>query len=511
MTEPRPEELLIDTANFPQEEVRALWSHLNTPETGDASYEIPLLQSHLETLRTTEIPPPHRTLLLNHIYTRGISAVNRTLPTLASADLPIHRKTRQRARQMQAFLWTLAEDLLLLSGMASGDSSPATSVLFWRALHLLSRHLLISGLISSPTGKGIWLQVNRSFELARRHGVEKSCPDESGKSIEDIYLATVLLGCAQPPSFTAGEIEFIASYIDLHIARIDAPFLDESNARASFWIDPERDDPACAYSRKAPPPETRVHSFVCTKTLSLLKKHILALETGISPGELGLPEFSGGAAGMGLMHRLIERWENPPKRRFPRRRQYYRASLCAGLEDSWTVLQNKDVQKIDTSSWMVTNESPEGYSVMHVTGSTERVCVGNLTAVRTDLADTWQICIVRWALSENQEHLELGLQILATNAIPAYLVQAPSEARIHALILPRIPLIRPVEKLVLPSGALEQLPSRFVLLVEQGNLVVRETRSTAIDEESGFVEIASVEPEQLSPPADLPEASPVRT
>lgn len=31
-----------------------------------------------------------------------------------------------------------------------------------------------------------------------------------------------------------------------------------------------------------------------------------------------------------------------------------------------------------------------------------------------------KVCIIRWALSENQEHLELGLQILATDAVPAF-------------------------------------------------------------------------------------------
>ena len=75
-----------------------------------------------------------------------------------------------------------------------------------------------------------------------------------------------------------------------------------------------------------------------------------------------------------------------------------------------------ETQAGELTSWMVTNESPDGYALMHVTGKTNRVTPGDIVALRTENVADWQICIVRWALSENPEHLEIGLQVLATRA-----------------------------------------------------------------------------------------------
>jgi hypothetical protein len=83
-----------------------------------------------------------------------------------------------------------------------------------------------------------------------------------------------------------------------------------------------------------------------------------------------------------------------------------------------------------------------------------------VVAIRTDSDQNWQICLVRWALSENPEHLELGLQILAPKAVPAILAQ-PSHGtgdtgteHLRVLILPAIPKLRSGQTLVVATGAL---------------------------------------------------------
>ena len=158
-----------------------------------------------------------------------------------------------------------------------------------------------------------------------------------------------------------------------------------------------------------------------------------------------------------------------------------------------------EAANVNVSTWMVTNESPEGYAVMHVAGNTGALSVGNVVAIRTDSDQNWQICLVRWALSENPEHLELGLQILAPKAVPAILAQ-PSHGtgteHLRVLILPAIPKLRSGQTLVVATGALPKERKKLLLLIEGDNISVREVHRTSIDEQTSSVEILSIEPDQ---------------
>ena len=202
---------------------------------------------------------------------------------------------------------------------------------------------------------------------------------------------------------------------------------------------------------------------------------------------------------MGVLQRLAERWSEHGKRRFHRRRQNYRAVLGAGIEGLWQLCRNGDKANVELSSWMITNESPDGYALMHVSGKIGTLAVGNIAAVRTGSERNWQVCMVRWAVSENPEHLELGLQILAPKAIPAILAQ-PSEGEgtehLRVLVLPEIPMLRASQLLVVASGSLAQANEKLLLVIEDDHLAVHEVKSTGIGEQTGSVDILSIESDQ---------------
>jgi hypothetical protein len=108
----------------------------------------------------------------------------------------------------------------------------------------------------------------------------------------------------------------------------------------------------------------------------------------------------------------------------------------------------------------------------------------------------WQICLVRWAVSENPEHLELGLQILSPKAVPATLARpADGEGTEHlrVLVLPEIPSQRSSQLLVVASGALTQNNEKLLLVIEGENLAVREVQSIGIDEQTGSVDILTIQ------------------
>lgn len=481
-----------------QENVRAIFTWLDAPPPANAADSLPLLHMHLASLRSSQSTPEQHAIALERLYTRGISAVTTLVPALTDVLLPLPRKTRQLVRSIQDLLQVLAEDLLATLNMNNEQMIRGTrqtpDLTLWRSLDALAQHLLISDLAASPAGIGIWRQLHQTYDTALRLRIADNQPGGVPCRLQDVYFSAVLLGCAQPASFTSNEVDFVAAYLKSFVRLVDLNI----EATAKFWIDPTRDSPPIACARKQPPPETPAYHFSCDRIAALLKQQLTALDAGNTPEQLKLPDFSATPAGQGVLRRLITYWGEPGKRRFPRRRQNYRAALCAGLDSLWHLFQEGEAAAIETSSWMITNESPDGYATMHVSGKTGSLSVGDVVALRTESGENWQIGIIRWALSENQEHLELGLQILATRAVPALLALPAASGgrkRLSVLILPKIKSLRPTEMLVVPSGALDEQSSNLILIIEKENLEIREVRSTQLDEQNSHIEVFSIEPD----------------
>lgn len=490
----------LEATAFAQPAMRAILAWLGAPTPLNSPDDLPALHSHLAALRASQLTPQQRAAVLERLYTRSMAVVTALLPSLTDVSLPIPRKTRQLIRSLQDLLRTLSEDLQAtlcsIDDHLAQGLRQAQDLTLWRSLYALAQHLLISNLAASPAGVGIWQQLHQTYEIARRMGLVGNTPKGASCTLESVYYSTILLGCAQPASFTSREVHFVAAYLERFSDHIDSSNITSDRTSATFWIDPTHDAPAVACARKPPPPETPALYFSCDRLAALLKQQIAALKAGDTPELLNLPEFAGTPAGRGVLRRLVTYWGEPGKRRFPRRRQNYRAALCAGLDSLWRLFQEDDAAAVETSNWMITNESPDGYAVMHVSGKTGAMAVGDVTAIRTESGENWQICIVRWAQSENQEHLELGLQILATSAVPAFLAlpaEASDRGRLSVLILPRVPPLRLTEMLVVPSGSMENQPKSFVLVVEKNHLELREMRSTGLDEQNSQIEVFSIE------------------
>jgi len=478
--------------------LQSLFNWLDSPRPPNAADELTQLHRQLGTWRVCQLAPEQRALTLARLYARGTSTVSIILASLSDAALPIPipRRTRQLIRSLQLLLRTLADDLL-----ATLDNQPAgvpPEQTLAQSLYALAQHLLISSLVASPPVVSIWRQLHQTYETARRLELTRAVAPGGRSTLQDIYYSAVLLACAQPASFTSNEIYFVAAYLARFADSVEP--CDESAAQtpAAFWINPARDAAAFACSRNTPPPDTPVYYFSCSRLAERLKQQLAALERGTVAAAIELPDFADTPAGRGVLRRLVSYWGEPDKRRFPRRRQNYRALLCCGLTNLWRLFQHGEATLLETSNWMIINESPDGYAFMHVSGKTGELAVGDVAAIRTESGNTWQICIVRWALSENQEHLELGLQILATRAVPA-LLALPGEGGdrplLPVLILPEIRALRSSEMLVVPSGALDELPSPLTLVIEKDNIVVREVKSTHLNEQNSQIAIFSIEPD----------------
>jgi hypothetical protein len=457
---------------------------------------------HLRILKTLNIHLVKNTPILGNFYKLIIGTVDTRLRALSIMPLPIPGKPRQIIRNMQEALETLAGILLIPTakkndGTASTPANDISPLALWRALHLLSRHLLISSLTAAPPGAGIWKNLHHTYTLAIQQGVTQTIPEGAACSLEEEYYAAVLLGCAQPMSFTGREVMFLDAYLGYFAEKIDICRGKPEETPAMFWINPESDAPATPYSRKPPAPETPVYGFSCLRLAALLENQLAALESGTPPEQLNLSSFAAKPAGLGVLTRLLHLWGNPGKRRFPRRTQNHRCKLCLGFSNLCRIYSTEP-QAVDTSVWMITNESPDGYTVMHISGKTRAITVGDAVALRTETGDSWQLCIIRWALSENQEHIELGLQILSSRAYTAEIAlpeKTSEEASFRSvLVLPATTSssLRSNEALLVPSGVLTESSENLVLVVARNNVKIREISTVQCDERNGLVEMFEI-------------------
>lgn len=486
--------------------IRTILHWLETPMAPHPAEELPLLRAQVTAWREVGGSPQQRALALDGLYLRSTKVVGELLPELSELILPIPRKSRRLVRSVLDLLQMLADDTLsLVEGDARHDASDrnqAPDLALWRSLHALAQQLMIAHLIASPAAAGSWQQLHQTFALARRRQLHAAVPRGQTRSLQHIYHAALLLGCAQPASLTAREVLFLAAYFERFAGQLETISADAAAAASpgTFWVDPSSDAPAQPFSRRLAPSAVPLEFYSCSALGLLLKTQIAQLGTGTPAQEIGLPDLAGTPAGVGVLRRLAGRWSDVGKRRFHRRRQNYRTVLGAGFEDLWRLCKHGDAADVELSSWMITNESPDGYAIMHVSGKIGALSVGNVAAMRTGSDQNWQICLVRWALSENPEHLEIGLQILAPRAVPATLAR-PADGQGTAehprvLVLPEIPLLRSSQLLVVAAGTLTQNGEKLLLLIENENLAIREVKSVAIDEQTGSVDIVSIEPDQ---------------
>lgn len=481
-------------------DMQAIHEWLAAPQPAQAAEQLAPLHVHLAALRELRIDAAQHETLLELLGERIRHVVERLMPDLVGVTLPLSRRTRHTVRSLQGILLTFAEEhLRLLGAPPSAGRNLSPERIAWRALDALGKHLQIGNYVAAPYAPGIWKLVHRIYRSADADGHAEAHLPEAGGTIADTYLQICLLACAQPASFTSREIALVAEYIRRFSSR--AAFLssnDAKDAEGMFWIDPDRDAPPVSASRR-PAPDGAIR-FACERLAQLAEEQVEALGAGASITDLDLPEAALSPAGHGVLRRLAHHWGHPGKRRFPRRRQNYPAQLCIGLS-ALNRLFGKNAADGETTDWLVTNESPDGYALMHSAGKTGRLAAGEIVAVRTEYHADWQTCIVRWVLSENPEHLELGLQILSRSALPATVV-VPGEReggeRRRALFLPALPPIRTHETLAVPVGTTQAGERQMVLLVERDNLEIRRIRPTHVEEQTASIEVIAFETEDAS-------------
>ncbi|MCL2830472.1 MAG: hypothetical protein FWD77_07020 [Betaproteobacteria bacterium] len=471
------------------------------------------LRIHTATLfRAEEAPQLQRLKALDLLYQRRRAIVARLVPTLNVDTLPVPRKVRNTARKLQGALQQLAA--MYLDMLKEPEAPPekdlrcSPEVALYRAVGALEDHLFISYLISARPGLGIWKQLHTAYALACKKFVHTGKPVGEEFSIRERYIRALLFSCSQPSSFASRELRLVKVFVDCFSVQawLSDTFPESENAiTGGFWIDPDADGPPFALARRPLPLGVSHLLYFSGDGAAAAVSRFLDGPGFNAEGAPAQDEAAITAAvlagrgtllGEAVLRRLMEYWGAPDRHHFHRRYQNYRTSLCTGLEGVRRLINSGEASSDELSEWMVLNESPQGYTMMLVSGKPNRLRIGDVLALCAEGQSKWQVCAVRWAISENPEHLEIGVQVLALEAqagLLAFSRKNQEPLSVPALILSQCLPLRPSETLLIAAGSMETAEGKITLMLGKERLQLRDLHIAQLLERTAHIELLEIE------------------
>lgn len=438
------------------------------------------LRRHLRSVVSMPLPP--RVLLrLLELFEPRIARIHKLVfPLLLDASTPLPRNLRILSQSLVDLHGHLAEGFLkILQHAIEGFQRPKRrrDTLAARALGSLRRQYELSLRAASGTPPGFWKQLN---QLLLNH---QQAPDSylDSQSLQVLHLL-LAVHAAQAEALTPREQEFLWRHAELLAAQVELSTTAPRKTEAWLWVDTHDERAPTPANRRAPPVADGLLFYSC---------QALGKLTQASLDNLTAPRVW-----RNVLHHAARRWLSPPQRRHNRRRGSYRIEVCPRLSSLWSLLHgdlsgNAAVQAIN--EWQVMNDSPAGYAAMHIAGDMPGLLSGSVIGIRRNDKEPWSLCIVRWVRSENPEHLEMGLEVLAPHAKAVRIaVAARPDAPIPALMLPPISGIGRGETLLAERGAYET--GNIALMQEtEGKLQVVECKPLPLVMQTSSIELFEFE------------------
>ena len=461
--------------------------------------EIQAIRRHLQSLVSASLPAVQRQRLTDGLHARTCGVIDALMPRLFNVRLPISNNTRQTVRSMQEALESLARlgfDIVETSVRQPVTLATPVEISLSQIIEALGRHVVLANLIAAPVGPGIWFNLHRAYLTIRLHRAEKLVPPGARTDLQTAYARTLIAGSLPSSALTANEWAFLHRFLADScppLAVIDS--VGAGATEAALWIAPEQDMTPVIVDRRPPADGTLALYVPYGQLLAEIKHALSALVQG-NQSPAFLPADTSARTARIALRRLRDHLSSPRKRRFPRRRQGYRASLCVGFEDICLLLKTRTTTSELTSEWMIVNESPGGYAAMHVSGRPSKAQVGDLVAMRREGENHWSISVVRWALSENPEHLEFGLEELSPRAISGHMATPGhlQDGHLLALLLPALPPLRQEDALAFSPASRPAKEKLHVFVSDGEKAEVREFRLGKPIEQSSGIDVFLIAP-----------------
>jgi hypothetical protein len=450
--------MTIPVQSQPQPVLQDALAWLKAPPAGDPLHDLAALRQYLKETAEAAIQPVQRLKLLELLQGRADSTSVILRPRLLDATLPLPHRLRTIAQGLLDVRGLLASAQLAslhqLAAKSPAISAPDMADHCARVLANVAEQQQIALTVSTTMPNGLWLQAQEALRLLEAAGAS---PDAGHDSLKTM-LALV---AAQPEAFTAREVCFLIEYLRQFGSAVEVANRPVPPLEHWYWLEQSRDLPPVAIARRQPPSQGVLLYFSCATLGKVASQHLIQLANGRTPEELHLPAGSVDEYREVLI-RAQQRWSSVPRRHSHRRPSHYRVEICARMQSLWNMLRDGEPAKVSgddspITDWMVLNESPSGFALMHVSGTIDDMAPGDALGLRTAPGRPWNIGLIRWARSDNPEHFELGLEMISPMAIPVEAVQPRAEEtrRCPAFLFPAVSGLDRNETLMTRRGQLD--------------------------------------------------------
>ena len=378
-----------------------------------------------------------------------------------TASLPLPAAAKQSAVAADSLLKVLATDYAGLAvAIQAGENHPDAKALLQltmlHAMQTLARRELLAYRGHAVPSQTSWNLMRDVYVLARGQGMATAEQDQP--SVEREYAATLLFALADPGrlprSSLAATHAFIAGLAPR--ARIEAATTAEAgdNTSGRFLLIADKGRPAQPLANVDQDKAQDGLVLDCSAIIPEIERLIAA---GAEAAPVPLETLR-------LLHNAWSAAATAP-RRFSRTQFKPRIDMITGLPAILRLLSGRTLgrrqsddahgDEQDASEWLVINESPDGFGIQHLSGEAPALDIGDLVLLRPREHGKIHICLVRRSNHAGREHLELGVQLLSSNA---YAIPLPSEDILalgqQGLLLSQLPAFGNASGIIIAAGAL---------------------------------------------------------
>ena len=473
---------------------------LEAEPADEVADDLDALRAHLGALQDVDPDRAGSSRLMEAAAMRALDISARVKSSLQEVGLPLPRALHVVVTRLARALLAIAQGLEAESPSTGSGVAPAErpgrEARVRRALLLCHEAFVVSAMSAASAPLGLW---------AFAHRIAGELPDDLS------YATMVLMAGAQPESFTARQLNWIADFLAAQQPAVQPGAGDEPTENA-WWVLVNADAAPVSNARRLPPAGGDVRRFSAApfdQALLARIRQIEAVMAGVEGGgemaavdmaEVEMLDAEGEALPLGLtpievlalLRTLRERWLSPPLRTQRRRSHHYMVQVCVGLRALWELARGRE-EADRVVEWQVLNESAGGYAIMNIAGIEGELSSGVALGLRRPGETSWTVCVVRWVRSDNPDQVELGLQVLALSysAVQVAFRGTPLRGVAPALALPVLEPVRRHAAFLAPAGTYTS--RRFIFLREGTQLYVAQGRALGLDMQTTSVELFQYE------------------
>ncbi len=443
--------------------------------------DVESLVQQLESLNAHRLRVGVRLDLSERIHAVAMRCRSLIESTPDDSNVPLTTQARTHARLLDAmFAGTAASYRILLAELSRrlfGLASSGRALLpVFRTMQLSHQRMVLAYRQYTAVPKGVWQEMHEMHQFALRRGLVNRTPTDLPETPSTIYRKALLTAFAEPQRLVRRDLERLLDLVEQQADQTAvSPWRSQAVApgTGTFIIKPQRDVPGTfAGAQRQPSAQQGDLVFTCAAVIDRL--HHIAQSA---------PQDAA------LIDALRKQWTSKPSRRLNRLQTHARVEIFVGLDRIWHFLSGERDER-SAGHWIVTNESRNGFALMHTGESVEQLGVGDVVGLHAGNGRACHLCLVRWVVSDSPEQVEVGLEEISSlvrsvalangngEPVRALLLQnAESDARAATIVSSPVALH---DRWELTIGALD---SRLIV------------RPRSVRESTNLVQITDLEPD----------------